>query len=129
MKKIIIILLTFIISSCSHITENIIDNNFSDDSLEVGVKNNTPYLFKRTEISNNDHTYIYQQIESYQFSEFQTYNYVHSNVMIRIETDDKIFYKSPNTYDENSIVNTGTYYFEVSLTSDGDDIVVVRKSL
>jgi len=128
MKKIFILLIGFVFYDCSHITENVIENNFPDDALEVGVKNNTPYLFKRTEISNDGHTYVYQQIAPNQLSEFKSFNKVYSDVEIRIETDHMIFHKSPNVYNEESLVTTGDYYFEISLTSNGQDIIVTRKS-
>ncbi|MDW5288952.1 hypothetical protein [Formosa sp. PL04] len=55
------------------------------------------------------------------------FNTIHNEAVILIQTDQEVFRFTPKMYQESTVVNEGTFYFEVSLT-DLKTLVIKRKS-
>ncbi|MGY0391225.1 hypothetical protein ACW5R3_01535 [Bizionia sp. KMM 8389] len=129
MKKFFYLFGVLLFLSCSEVTDSIIENSFPDDTgLEVGIKNNTNVKFLRTEVKMANGNLIFQQIEPHNFSEFYAVSALYSQAEITIQTANAYYSFTPNQLDENTRVTEGRYYFEISIESPNNTLVITRKS-
>lgn len=129
MKNVILLIVLLTIFSCSRATEAIIENAFPEpEGLEIGIKNNTNTTFLRTEIVAANVNLVFQQIDANSYSGFYEVRAVYSEVEITVQTETGYYSFLPSSYDENTLVTKGRYYFEVSIKIPGNSLVVTRKS-
>ncbi|WP_185956539.1 hypothetical protein [Changchengzhania lutea] len=110
--------------SCEAILENAIENNSKEEpALVVIIKNNTPYLFERTEVITDDGIVVFQIIDpgSYDISDY--FLSIYDDIEIRIQTKNSNFYHKPLYYNEASKVVDGRYTFNISISDDNELII------
>ncbi|MHA7942429.1 hypothetical protein ACJOV8_005115 [Formosa sp. 3Alg 14/1] len=117
-----------LLTSCEQIIDNVTDDLIPEpESLMVGLRNNTPYNWKRAEIRSGNVIQIYDNTKKGTYSAYKLFNSIHSEAVILIQTEQEVFRYTPKFYDESTEVTEGTYYFEVSLV-DLKTLVIKRKS-
>lgn len=127
--KYLVFLISFIaLCSCSRATDAIIDSAFPEpEKLEIGIKNNTNTTFLRTEIVASNGNLVFQQIPPNSYSGFYEMSAMYSEVEITVQTETGYYSFSPTSYDEDTRVTKGRYYFEVSIEIPGNTLLVTRK--
>ena len=126
MKKYIIPTVCFFFFSCDHIAEEIIENSIKDkNKLVVSIKNDTPYIFKRTEIITKDGTVVFQIIDPGFYDISEQFLSIYDDIEIRIQTGSKVFYHKPIHYKEGSKVTKGRYTFIIGI-SKNDKLIIKR---
>jgi len=129
MKQLALLCVLVVFSSCSHVTENIIDEAFPEpEGLEIGVKNNTNLTFLRTEILAANGNLVFQQIAPNSYSGFYEMSAIYSEVEITVQTENGYYSYKPTSYNQDTRVTKGRFYFEVSIITPGNTLVVTRKS-
>lgn len=129
MKYIVLLISLITLLSCSRATEIIIDQALPEPkTLDIGIKNNTNTKFLRTEIVTSNGKLVFQQIEPNSYSNFYEISAIYSEVEITVKTANGYYSFSPSSYDEDTKVTQGTYYFEVSIEIPGNNLIVTRKS-
>ncbi|MFD2551496.1 hypothetical protein ACFSQP_06675 [Bizionia sediminis] len=131
MKQIVILFLVMGLSvSCSHTTEQLIDQAFpKPKTLQIGIKNNTLFPFLRTEVTTTAGTIVFQQIPANSYSEFYEIPELFSEAPIQVQMPDNYYSYEVLNYDVSTRVTEGIYYFEVSVKLPENTLLITRKSL
>ncbi|CDF81265.1 hypothetical protein BN863_35530 [Formosa agariphila KMM 3901] len=93
----------------------------------VGLRNNTPYNWKRAEIRNGNFIQHYDSTVKGAYTAYKPFNSIHSEAVILIQTEQESFRFTPEYYDQSTEVFEGRYYFEISL-DNLKTLVIKRKS-
>lgn len=128
MKKLIFFFLFSGLFSCEAILENAIEDSIDNKpKLMVRVKNDTPFLFKRTEIIANNGKVVFQPIDPSYYGSSDQFLSVYDEIEISIKTENKHYYYKPLFYKESTLVTKGSYIFEVSLSESNNSKIVIKR--
>lgn len=125
MKSKVLLLFCFFILSCDVILEEIIENSFDNDDspLTVSIKNNTPYVFERTEVITEGGTVVFQVINPDFYGISEQFPFIYDDIEIQIKTETKILYHKPHFFKNESKETKGRFTFNVNLSEKGELII------
>lgn len=129
MKQPILFLCFLLFCSCSEIIDNVIENAIPEpDTLEIGIKNSTNYVFNRVEITTKSgFIHVFQVTDPGYYSNFQVSDYAYDEVQIVIFTDVKNYAFTPIYFSEDTKVSKGIYYYDISIQNT--NLLITRNKL
>jgi len=128
MKKLSLLLVSIVLFSCSEVIDQAVDNAIPDpETLQIAVKNNSSETFTRIEVrTRSGYTHVFQQTQAGMYSGFQESNVSYSKTEVVIQTESGYYSFSPLSYNEETKVIKGRYYYDISILNN-DTLSVIRK--